>query len=236
MAPKPRQSSTPAAAGRTPPGALDRLTVISTIPGRNGTKADVSRARLDGLEVAVKDYRPRGWFVRRFLGPWLIAREARAYHAARGAAGLPALVGRLAPGVLAVEWFDATPLAGLDRGAVGRATLDRLAQIVTDLHERGIALGDLHHRDVLVARDGSVRVVDLATAWVLGDRPGPLRRAVFERARRLDLVALARMTARYTGMDERAAIEAAAGPAAARWYHRGRAMKRVLDRVRGRRR
>lgn len=236
MAPERRKSSTRPAPEGPRPDALERLTVIARLPGRNGTKADVLRAVLDDREVAVKDYRARGWFVRWWLGPWLIGRESRAYAAAGDAPGLPRFVGRLAPGVLAVEWFEAAPLSSLDRRSVPRVTLERLEGVVRDLHARGVALGDLHHRDVLVGRNGEVRVVDLATAWVLGDRPGALRRVLFEHLRQLDLVALARMIARYTGADERTTVEAMAGGSAARWHRRGRAAKRVLDRLRGRRR
>ena len=102
------------------------------------------------------------------------------------------------------------------------------------LHARGVAAGDLHHRDVLVGPGRSVHLVDLATALVLGRRPSYLRRAAFSRLAAQDLVALARMRARWTGRDEEEAI-AAVGKEAAAWYARGRRLRRIWDRLRGRR-
>ena len=108
---------------------------------------------------------------------------------------------------------------------------DRVQRIVEELHERGIALGDLHHRDVLLGKDGSVFLVDLATAWVLGDRPGRLRHAIFERLRDADRVAVARMRARWTGGDVARAPDLA-GPRAAAWHRNGRWLKRLWNRLR----
>jgi predicted ATPase len=104
--------------------------------------------------------------------------------------------------------------------------------IVDEFHERGVALADLHHRDVLLAADGTLYVLDLATAWVAGERPGPLRRYLFERFCESDRVNLARMRARFTGGDVEAAV-ASVSPAAAAWHRRGRKVKTILDRLRG---
>ena len=69
------------------------------------------------------------------------------------------------------------------------------------MEARNALVADLHHRDVLLGSDGSVFLVDLAMAWVLGKRPGWIRRTVFRYLRDQDLVALARMRARFTGGD-----------------------------------
>jgi hypothetical protein len=221
--------------GAIDPGpALSRVLdapLLERIPGRNWTKADVLVRSVDGVRVAVKDYAPRGVLVRNTLGRFFAAREARALESARGAAGVATLLGRVSPFAFATLWIDASPLA---RSAyVPESWFDGLEAIVRRLHERGIALGDLHHRDVLVGRDGSPFVVDLATALVLGPRPGPLRRALFERWREQDLVALARMRARAAGRSPEAAVAALGGSASA-WHARGRRLKRALDRIRGR--
>ncbi len=100
---------------------------------------------------------------------------------------------------------------------------------------RWIALGDLHHRDVLVDRDGVIHIIDLATAWILGKRPGPLSRAIFRRLRDVDFVAVARMRARWCGGDVESA-PATVSPSAAAWHARGRKVKALLDRLRRRRR
>ncbi len=205
------------------------------LKGRNRTKADILMYRLpDGAALAVKDYSGRGRLLRNTLGRHLIRRELRAYRAARGAAGIPELVGRCGPFAIGLRWIDARPLAELSPGRVPAGIFDRLAAILTGLHERGVAHGDLHHRDVLVSGDGSVHVVDLSTALVLGDSPGALRRALFARWCDADRIALERMRARFGGDDPDAAVQRVGGRAAA-WHRRGRRLKRLWNRLRGRR-
>jgi hypothetical protein len=114
------------------------------------------------------------------------------------------------------------------------ALFDRLGAVVVELHGRGVALGDLHHRDVLLGPNDALYIVDLATAWVLGRRPGPIRKALFKRLCESDRVNLARMRARFTGGDVDAAV-ASVSPAAAAWHRRGRRLKNILNRLRGKR-
>ena len=76
-------------------------------------------------------------------------------------------------------------------------------------------------------------MVDLATAVVLGERPGRFRSWLFRRGVELDRIAVARLRARFLGGDPQAA-EMAAGPVAARWHRRGRGIKRLLGTIRKR--
>ncbi len=216
-------------------GGLDGAEPSHRIVGRNRTKADVLFYDVEGRRIALKTYAPRGALVCRTLGRWLVAREASAYRAAGAVDGLPAFLGRPRPWAIATEWVAAEPLKHRRPEDLDDGVFERLGAIVAVLHARGVTLADLHHRDVLLGEDGVVWVVDLATAWVLGDRPGPLRRALFERFRESDLVNLARMRARFMGEDEAAAV-ASVSPKAAAWHRRGRRLKNVLDRLRGRRR
>ncbi len=216
-----RQSSTPA-----PPAS-------SRIAGRNWTKADVRRVDDARGAIAVKDYGARPWALRATVGRWLTAREARAYRAADGIDGLPRFLGRTGPWTLELSWIEGRLLAGLSPAEVDAEVLDRLEAIVAALHERGVALADLHHRDVLVADGGRVYVVDLATAWVAGPRRSGARRWLFERLREQDAIAVARIRARLSGGDESRALAALPPRAVSRW-RRARAWKRAFDRLRGR--
>jgi len=202
------------------------------IEGRNRTKADILFFDLDDRRVAVKSYAPRNLLVRSTLGRWLIRREAAAYEAAAGVDGLPTFLGRLGAHALATEWVDAVPLKAHLGARLDDALFDHLESILAELHRRGVALADLHHRDVLLGEDGRLFVVDLATAWVLGRHPGPVRRRLFERFRESDRVNLARMRARFTGGDMEAAV-ASVSPAAEDWHRRGRRVKGWLDKFRG---
>lgn len=216
-------------------GVLRGMEPESRIVGRNRTKADVLFYRVDGRGIAVKDYRPRPWWIRHTLGRWLVRRESAAYGASAGVAGVAVFIGRLGPCTLATERFPGEPLSRRRREGVEPDVFERLDRILDRLHARGVALGDLHHRDVLLADDGSLCVVDLAAAWVRGERPSAWRRRVFERLCDQDRVAAARMRARFTGGDPAAAVEAVGGRAA-RWHRRGVWVKSRLDRLRGRHR
>lgn len=201
------------------------------IPGRNLTKADILVLRLDGRRVALKDYSPRPYPVRALLGRFLVGRECRAYRAAAGAPGLPAFLGRVGPYALATAWVEGRTLAALRGESVPAEVFARLRAILDGLHARGVALGDLHHRDVLVGGGGEVHVVDLATAWVAG-RGGGISDRIFRRLCGADEVAFARLRARYLGLDEAEAL-AGVDPAALAWHARGRRLKTLWDRVRG---
>jgi hypothetical protein len=202
------------------------------LAGRNSTKADVLLYRLDGLDVAVKDYGPRPFLIRNTVGRFLIRRESHAYAAAAGISGLPSFLGRLGPYSLALQYVDARPLAEDDRPR-DDAFFDGLDAVVGELHTRGIALGDLHHGDVLVTAGDDLYIVDLATAWVAGESAGPVRRAIFRRLCDLDRVAAARMRARWTGGDPDKAA-ASVGRSIAAWHLRGRRLKSFWNRIRRR--
>ena len=164
----------------------------------------------------------------------MILRETAAYEAAGGIDALPEFLGRLGPCALATRWVDAEPLRAYAGARLDDALFDRLRAVLDELHRRGVALADLHHRDVLLGADGALFVVDLATAWVLGRSPGPIRKALFRRFCESDRVNLARMRARFTGGDVDEAV-ASVSPEAAAWHRRGRWLKGLLNRLRGKR-
>lgn len=224
-------STTPA-----PPliGAADlaRLPCVRRLPGRNRTKADILVRRFDDCEIAVKDYRRCPWWIRQTLGRFLIRRESAAYRAAAGLPGVPHFFGRIGSFALATRWIQARTLAEFPDGTVEPGRFDRLQAILEGMHARGIALADLNHRDVLVDGAGEVWVIDLATAWVAGRRPGRLRRRLFEHFRASDLFALARLRARFVGEDAAGAV-ASTGASAVAWHRRARRLKWYWDRLRG---
>lgn len=202
------------------------------LPGRNATKADVLQYEVEGRRLAVKDYSARPRWIRNTLGRWLVRREVAAFQAAAGLPEVPALVARLSPYAFATVWVEARPLSALSQRPLEPVLFDRLEHALAALHARGVALGDLHHRDVLVSDTGAIYVVDFATAWTAPPRSGPLRKAIFRRMADQDRLAAARLRARFTGLDE-ADVLAGLPPAAVRRWRRGRAVKRLLDRLRG---
>ena len=212
---------------------LRRSEPSKRIPPRNRTKADILVYPFHDTSLALKDYSARPWLVRNTLGRYLVRRETAAYLAAGELDGLPRFLGRVNPFALATAWIDARPLAHCSEQEIPSGFFDDLHALTERIHRRGIALADLHHRDVLVGRTGSVHIVDLAASWTLGKRPGRLRRAIFERLCDQDRIAVARMRARFGDENERDAINAVGERAAAR-YRRARRLKAMFDRMRGR--
>ena len=212
--------------------ALRTRPPLRLLPGRNATKADVSQHRAGAVAIALKDYGRRPFLIRHTIGRLLVARESRALRALEGVHGVPAFLGRLGPDALATGWVEGATLAELAGRELDPSVFDRLDDVLARVHARGVALGDLHHRDVIVGPGGEVVVVDLATAWALGPRPGRLRRAIFRRLAELDRLAAARMRARFLRGDPDEAVRSIGGPAA-RWHRRGRRLKALWDRLRG---
>jgi hypothetical protein len=232
--PAPGTASAPEAA-RIASGSLAPDRIVRRIPGRNRTKAEILVYRASSGEIALKHYASRPWVVRNTLGRWFVGRECRAYEAAGPAPGLPRFRGRRGPFALAVDWIHASPLADRKPGTVEPECFDRLSEIVCGLHARGVALADLNYRDVLLAPDGSVYVIDLAAACVLGPRPGRLRRRAFDRFRAADRFAIARLRVRFAGGSNADAV-AAADPRIVAWHRRARRVKYCWDKLRGARR
>jgi hypothetical protein len=206
---------------------------VATLRGRNRSKAEVRVYDLDGRRIVLKDYGVRPAWIRWTLGGFLVRRETAAYRDAGAVEGLPRCLGRVGRWALALEWIDGRPLAEWPRDELPPGTFERLDRIIRSLHERGVALADLHHRDVLIGVDGGVHVVDLAAAWSRG-RGGLLRRWIFDRLCEQDRVALERLRARAAGEDPDAAVLSMGGRAAA-WHRLGRRLKHAWDRLRGRR-
>ena len=232
MSPIPAEISTQAREplnGRTD---LAEAHLVRRLPGRNRNKADILVYEAGKRRFAVKDYAPRPWWIRHTVGRFLIRRETRAYRASRGIRGLPRFLGRLGPFALATEYVEARTLAEFDDGTVEPARFDALQRIVLALHDRGLALADLNHRDVLLTASGEVYVIDLAAAWIAGVRPGPVRRRLFEHLRNTDLFSLARLRARFTGED-RDEVLRRADPRVVRLHRIARRLKWRWDRLRG---
>ena len=226
------ESSTQPRRLRLTPEDVARATIVRRIAGRNLSKADVLFVEIDGRSVAVKDYAPRPFAARQTVGRWLIRRECRAYETAGAIPGLAPFLGRIGAFALATAKIDATPLAELPPGTLDDATFDRLDGILDELHARGVAISDLHHRDVLLAADRDVYVVDLAAAYVCGGDASSWKRSIFERLCAQDRLAAARMRARFTGVSEAEALERL-DPEAVRRWGKGRRVKAAWDRLRG---
>lgn len=195
--------------------------------GRNRTKADVRLVEIDRVGIVVKDFRERSFVVRHTIGRFSLSREARAYARLEALSGIPAFYGRIDAHALAFGYLAGSSLPEHRRRSVPAAFFGALAQLLDQVHERGVAIVDLHHRNVLVeAGTGRPALIDFSLALV---RPRPwnlLGLWVFERARRLDRIALDRIRLRYEARPAGSAEPPPSTPP--RVYRWGRAVKSWL--------
>ena len=153
-------------------------------------KADVLVVDLGQGPMIVKDFARSVWWLR-WLGALQIAREASAYRKLEGVAGVPHFVGRIDRLAFAIERIDGDRLAFLRHTEeAGVRHLSALRTIVDAIHAKGVVHNDLRGREnVLLAKDGSLAVIDFAAAFHL--TPGGfLHRLLFRRLAATDEAAL----------------------------------------------
>ena len=153
-------------------------------------KADVFITRSPGHRFVVKDYSKKGFWERNIVGRMVISREAGAYAALTGVAGLPPQFKRLSPFSLAIEYLEGKDLGSFERGEIGPEVIRQFERIVDDLHKRGWVHLDLHRRSNILLVDGKIFVVDLASAFHTGSIPliGRVVTGLFGLADRLSLI------------------------------------------------
>lgn len=134
---------------------------------------DVYLVQGDAGPVVVKDFTPRGWVMRRWLGPWLMRRELDAYAQLEGHPAVPRVLGVLDEHAFAVEYRPGERVSRRLRGRVPADFADQLAAAVAEMHARGVAHLDLRHRsNVLADEKGRPVLIDFASAMCF--RPGSL--------------------------------------------------------------
>jgi serine/threonine protein kinase len=134
---------------------------------------DVLLVRHAGALVVVKDFAPRGPFVRRWLGPWLARREQRAWRALAGHPAVPRFLGAVDRLAFAVEYRPGRTLFTAKRQPVPEAFLCALAEALAEMHRRGVVHLDLKNRtNVLSDEHGKPVLIDFGSALVF--EPGGL--------------------------------------------------------------
>jgi predicted Ser/Thr protein kinase len=161
-------------------------------------KATIDLVDSGQAPIVVKDLARRPWPVRSLLGPWQLDREERAYRRLAGTPGIPRLIGRPDRQSLAIEYIPGRSLDTMRRGDLDTIFFDQLEDLLLEMHRRGIAHGDLHHRDILQGSDGKPYVVDFATSMSAGPKVDPLLRLLFEQMCQADRHAVAKLRRRLT--------------------------------------
>ena len=137
----------------------------------NRRNPDVYKVGIGAASIVVKDYAPRGRWVRATLGRWVTRREARAWRALRGHPSVPAFRGSIDALAFAVEYRPGRRMSRKLAGELPVDFCDRLEEAVAEMHRRGVLHLDLRHRsNVMVGDDGAPVLIDFGSALCL--RPG----------------------------------------------------------------
>lgn len=143
--------------------------------------ADLWILELDGQPAVVKDFSKRTWLYRKWIGPWLVDREARALESLAGIDGVPRLIQRLDSLALVMEYVEGTPCSHLEPGELEPEFFPRLERLLEEIHARGWVHADLRTAANVIRRpDGRPCLLDFAVAFSREGSLGPLRRSFFD--------------------------------------------------------
>ena len=84
--------------------------------------------------------------------------------------GVPALIDRPSPYAIHISMLEGRPLDKMKSGELSESCFETLVSLVQGIHERGVAHGDLHQRNILVDHDRP-SIIDFSTAYVKGRVP-----------------------------------------------------------------
>ncbi len=128
-------------------------------------------------------------------GRYVLKREYYAYKKLSGLEGITECLGFKRPGALAFKPIPGKTLSRFKRGEVAPVVFERLESLLANIHSRGVAHGDIHRSNIMIAENGRVYIIDFASAVTSGDPENP--HFLFTIFRMLDINALKRIKSRY---------------------------------------
>jgi len=145
-------------------------------PARHDRKARLFGAARQEGAVVCKDFsrpmrRPLGRYPRKLL----LRNELRALRRLEGLPGVPPLLAAWPTGFV-MGHVPGARLSDLERGSVPAEVFDALDSLVASIHARGVIIGDLHRRNILVDDALRVHLVDFELALVADAGLGRLAR------------------------------------------------------------
>jgi len=132
---------------------------------RNVWKASVRRER----DIVTKEYSGAP-FIPRLFGRISLSWEEAALRRLEGMEGVPAFIRRPSPHAIQISAVWGRPLDKIESGELSESCFRKLVSLIHGIHERGVAHGDLHQRNILVDLDRP-SVIDFSTAYVKGRVP-----------------------------------------------------------------
>jgi hypothetical protein len=141
---------------------------------------DILLVRGDTGSVVVKDYRPRGFLYRFFVGLPSTWNEARIYRKLAGIGGIPRCHGKLDRYAVVIKYIEGRNASKVKPGELPPEFFHGLKRIVDAVHERRIVLCDLRNKkNILVSKSGEPYLIDLCTAFERGRGWNPIRNWIY---------------------------------------------------------
>ena len=120
-------------------------------------------------DVITKEYTGAP-FIPRLFGRISLSWEAAALRRLEGIAGVPSLINRPSHLAIRISAVKGQPLDRMKSGELSEFCFKELVSLIRGIHDRGVAHGDLHQRNILVDQD-CPSVIDFSTAYVKGRVP-----------------------------------------------------------------
>ncbi len=157
-------------------------------------KPDVLLVKNEGRLFVVKDYADKEFAFRWFIGIPSIWREAHIYEKLRGTSGVPEGAHRIDRYAIAVAHVPGRNAEEAAPGALPAAFFEKMRGVIDAIHDRGIVLCDLRNiKNVLVAEDGAVYLIDFSTAFCRGGRFNVIKNGLFRIFWQDDLLGIAKL-------------------------------------------
>ncbi len=155
----------------------------------------------DGGKFLVKDMHSRPLLMRWAVGRRCLRHEYRVLKRLRNGQNIPHAFGMPDRDALILDYIEAAPLPPEDeageRGLPGPEFFARLKDVLTKLHECGIAHGDIRRKNVLWDADDQPYLIDFGTAVCRDGAFGWFRRQLFRAVQRVDDVTLLKLQHSY---------------------------------------
>lgn len=159
---------------------------------RNYWKANI---RTEGGYI-VKDY-SRNPFLSRLLGRYFLKREAAALKRLVDVPGVPSFKEMATPYMLRMGAVPGEPLAQCKGEILDKHFFESLTSLFKKIHEKGVAHGDAHQRNILVNKNEPY-LIDFSTAYIRGTSP-ILDNYIFNCFKLLDLERLSKVEKKIFG-------------------------------------
>lgn len=138
--------------------------------------AVVSRVEIGGRSWTVKDFSSRPWWVRAFIGPFLLNRELSILARLTGVDGVSQKAFRIDREAMAVLFMDGENV-GRKPALVTPAYLEALEALLHTIHERKVVHLDVRGMsNVMVRSDGTPGLIDFQASLYTGWMPSFMRR------------------------------------------------------------